>query len=174
MVPLILLFLFLNSSYTGKEVASIRGSCVTGKLSWQNLAGKLSRVNWKKGVVQLEKATSKDIVVIKSLEIEKKRWGERSQLGRAEEKAKGKQHWGPLATMRMDWVMVNSNINSNTKLTPTYFFFRLKEYQFDKNLFGELMDERSWIHAVLNEHNGWVSARYFIHFPLFKILSYPD
>ena len=27
--------------------------------------------------------------------------------------------------------------------------------------FRELMDERSWIHAVLKEQNGWVSARFF-------------
>ena len=31
------------------------------------------------------------------------------------------------------------------------------------------MDERSWIHTVLNEHNGSGSARYFIHFTLFKM-----
>ena len=45
MVPLFLLFLSLNSSFTGKEVANIRGSCVTSKLSRQIFAGKLSRVN---------------------------------------------------------------------------------------------------------------------------------
>ena len=42
MVPLFLLLLFLNSSFTGKEVANIRGSCVTSKLSRQIFAGKLS------------------------------------------------------------------------------------------------------------------------------------
>ena len=40
-----------------------------------------------------------------------------------------------------------------------------------QKLFRELEDERSWIH---NEHNGSGSERYFIHFTLFKILSYPD
>ena len=43
-----------------------------------------------------------------------------------------------------------------------------------QKLFREPEDERSWIHAVLNEHNGSGSERYFIHFPLFDILSYPD
>ena len=43
-----------------------------------------------------------------------------------------------------------------------------------QKLFRELEDERSWIHAVLNEHNGSGSERYFIHFTLFNILSYPD
>ena len=42
------------------------------------------------------------MLVILRLEIEKKRWGGGSQLGRAEKKAKGKQHWGPLATTKMD------------------------------------------------------------------------
>ena len=45
MVPLFLLFLFLNLSFTGKEVANIRGSCVTSKLSRQNFADKLTREN---------------------------------------------------------------------------------------------------------------------------------
>ena len=52
----------------------------------------------KKKVVQLEKdgeeriLSQKNLLLISSLEIEKKIGGKRSQLGKAEKKAKGKQH----------------------------------------------------------------------------------
>ena len=124
--PIISVVLFLSLSFTGKGVTNFRRSRVTSILSWENFAGNSSRVNWK-DVVQLEKKPwVKDTVEIKSsfnlIPGSWKRDGaKRSQLGRAEKKAKGKQHWGPLATAKMDWIMVNSNQNSNTELMPTYF-----------------------------------------------------
>ena len=90
MILLFLLFLFLRLSFTGKEVTNFRGSCVMSKLSLKKFRGNLSRVNLKKPGV-------KDIVAIKSAinlipGNRKRDGGQRSQLGRAEKKAKGKQH----------------------------------------------------------------------------------
>ena len=147
MVPLFSLFLFLSSSFIGKGVTNFRRSLVTSKISRLSCQG----INWKKGRSVRKKTWAKDVAIKSAIILipGKRDRGERSQLGWAKKKAKSKQHYGPPATTRMDWIRVNININSNN-------------------------GQRSWIHAVLNEHNGSGSERYFIHFPLFDILSYPD